>query len=73
MLEKKREGFQRFFFLSNDELLEILSTAKNIVCLVPHIRKCFDNIVKLQFDSMNAVEGMVSAEGEVVLLRGYKQ
>ena len=66
MLEKKREGFQRFFFLSNDELLEILSTAKSIHSLLPHLRKCFENINKLAFDESDSVSHMVSAEGEEV-------
>ena len=72
MLEKKREGFQRFFFLSNDELLEILSTAKNIKAVIPHLRKCFDNLVKLELDSTESVLAMISAEGEHVQLRGYR-
>lgn len=36
------------------------------------MRKCFENIVKLQFDSAENVTGMVSGEGEVVPLRGYQ-
>ncbi|KAL4466850.1 hypothetical protein ABPG74_010447 [Tetrahymena malaccensis] len=72
LLEKKREIFQRFFFLSNDELLEILSQAKNIKSVIPHLRKCFENIVKLEFDHLDTAVGMISAEGEKVVLKGYQ-
>lgn len=48
--QHKREAFPRFFFLSNDELLELLSQAKNPSVLQPLIRKCFDNLYQLMLE-----------------------
>lgn len=70
-LETKRMTFPRFYFLSNDELLEILSQQNNPQAVQPHLRKCFENLILLDFGSApGSVDmlAMLSAEKERVPL-----
>ncbi|KPI87221.1 putative dynein heavy chain [Leptomonas seymouri] len=67
-LETKRIAFPRFYFLSNDELLSILSDVRNPKAVQPHLSKCFDSIALLMFsdEECSEIVGMISGEGEQV-------
>jgi dynein heavy chain len=72
-LETKRQSFPRFYFLSNDDLLEILGQAKDPNSIQNHLKKCFDNLHKLELvmagvDGRRHSEaiGMHSGDGEYV-------
>lgn len=70
-LETKRMAFPRFYFLSNDELLEILSQTRDPHAVQPHMSKCFDAIKRIKFgDGRHAhdILGFIDPGGEYVPL-----
>jgi dynein heavy chain len=54
-----------FYFLSNDELLEILAQTKNVQAVQPHMGKCFDGIRRLDFgDDPKSIDILAMISGE---------
>ena len=61
-----QKSFSRFYFLSNDDLLEVLGQSKNPDLVQKHMNKCFDNIKSLKMHKAQKweAEGMFSSEGK---------
>ncbi|CAK9199554.1 unnamed protein product [Sphagnum troendelagicum] len=73
-LELKRQQFPRFYFLSNENLLDILGQAKDPRNVQVHLKKCFEGIKKLEMvapkEGRKAYEttGIFSPDGEYLPL-----
>lgn len=65
-LEQKRLVFSRFFFLSNDELLNMLSETKNPQHIQPFLNRCFSGIDRLTMSDAGEVHGIESSAGEKI-------
>ncbi|KAH8054008.1 dynein light chain binding protein [Aureococcus anophagefferens] len=65
-LEEKRSAFPRFYFIGDDDLLEILGQAKNPAVIQSHLKKLFQGVSRVVFDdAKTTITAMVSAS-EVV-------
>jgi dynein heavy chain len=69
-LETKRSIFPRFYFLSNEELVEILSLSRQPELIQIHLKKLFDNIktLRLLMKKTILVNGIFSNENEEINL-----
>lgn len=68
-LGTKRAAFPRFYFLSNDEMLEILSNTRNVQAVQPYLISCFDAMKRVKFTDepgSKTIVGMTSPENEYV-------
>ncbi|KXZ48211.1 DHC-9 protein [Gonium pectorale] len=65
-LDMKKTAFPRFFFLSNDEVLEILSEAKDPLKVQPFVKKCFEAVREFIFEKNGEISGLTSVEGEKI-------
>jgi dynein heavy chain len=66
-VESKKEIFPRFYFLSFEDLIEILSNSENKEKISLHLKTLFDGIVALEFKD-DVIVKMYSKEKEEVEL-----
>lgn len=65
-LNMKRSMFPRFYFLSEDSLIEVLSEAQDATKIQKYCKILFEGIKSLEFDSNDVIVGMKSSEGEYI-------
>jgi hypothetical protein len=67
--QEKRSVFPRFYFLGDDDLLEILGQSTKEQVIQAHLKKLFAGIHSVVFDDdSKTIMAMKSLEGEVVQL-----
>jgi dynein heavy chain 1 len=66
-LEKQRQSFARFYFVGDDDLLEIIGNSKEIKSVQRHFPKMFAGITTVtSTEEGDKILGMISREGEQV-------
>lgn len=66
-LERERSSFPRFYFVGDEDLLEIIGNSKDILRIMKHLKKMFAGVSNVMMDEeLTEIQGMVSREGEEV-------
>lgn len=66
-LERERSSFPRFYFVGDEDLLEIIGNSKDILRIMKHLKKMFAGISTVTLDDdLTQILGMASREGEKV-------
>ncbi|KAF5301350.1 hypothetical protein FQA39_LY10748 [Lamprigera yunnana] len=66
-LERERTSFPRFYFVGDEDLLEIIGNSKNVARLQKHFKKMFAGIASILLNEDNTIiTGISSREGEEV-------
>ncbi|KAI0961093.1 hypothetical protein AcV7_000287 [Taiwanofungus camphoratus] len=66
-LERERASFPRFYFVGDEDLLEIIGNSKEILRIMKHLKKMFAGISTIMLDEeLTQIQGMASREGEEV-------
>ena len=70
IFQEKRSLFPRFYFIGDDDLLEILGQSTNPNVIQTHLKKLFAGIHSVEFDeAYEHITAMKSLDGEVVPFR----
>ncbi|KAJ4680103.1 dynein heavy chain [Exophiala dermatitidis] len=68
-LERERMSFPRFYFVGDEDLLEIIGNSNDITRVAKHFKKMFAGISGAEVSDNNSITAVTSKEGEVVQLK----
>ncbi|RDW80646.1 cytoplasmic dynein-like protein 1 heavy chain 1 [Coleophoma crateriformis] len=68
-LEKERVSFPRFYFVGDEDLLEIIGNSNDTLRIAKHFKKMFAGLSGLIMDEEHLISGFTSKEGEEVRLK----
>ena len=70
-LERERISFPRFYFVGDEDLLEIIGNSNDTLRIAKHFRKMFAGLAGLLMEQESMVTGFTSKEGEEVQLKRH--
>ncbi|KAF4324411.1 hypothetical protein G195_002224 [Phytophthora kernoviae 00238/432] len=69
-LEEKRSRMPRFYFIGDEDLLEILGQSQNPAVIQSHLKKLYQGVYRVEFsEKQDQIVAMLSSAGERVMLQ----
>ncbi|MCJ1433426.1 hypothetical protein MMC27_002786 [Xylographa pallens] len=68
-LERERMSFPRFYFVGDEDLLEMIGNSNDTMRIAKHFRKMFAGLSGILMAQESMITGVTSKEGEVMKLR----